>query len=72
MVSPPRGRSSYGADPAAQLDDLAADLTDTVLVATSSAWTAPGIHWHSTTRKIARHSTRPVLVVPAGYTAAIQ
>jgi nucleotide-binding universal stress UspA family protein len=55
----------YGGDPAAQLDDLAADLSDAVVVATTTGWTTPGIHWHSTTRKIARHSTRPVLVVPA-------
>jgi nucleotide-binding universal stress UspA family protein len=56
----------YGADPAAQLDDLAADLSNAVVVATTTGWTAPGIHWHSTTRKLARLATRPVLVVPAG------
>ena len=62
----------HGGDPVSRLDDLAADLDNAVVVATSTAWTAPGIHWHSTTRTLARHSTRPVLVVPAGYTAAIQ
>lgn len=62
----------YGGDPAAQLHDVAADVNDAVLVATSTAWTAPGIRWDSTTRELARVATRPVLVVPAGYTAAIQ
>jgi nucleotide-binding universal stress UspA family protein len=62
----------YGGDPASRLEDLAAHLDNAVVVATTTGWTDPGIHWHSTTREIARHSTRPVLVVPAGYTAASQ
>jgi nucleotide-binding universal stress UspA family protein len=55
----------YGGDPASRLEDLAAGLSDAVVVATSTGWTGPGTHWHSTTRRIARRSTRPVLVVPA-------
>lgn len=56
----------YGGDPAARLADLDVDDGDAVLVATSSDWTTPGVHWWSTTRRIAQHSTHPVLVVPAG------
>ena len=55
----------HGGDPASRLEDLGADLSNAVVVATSTRWTGPGIHMHSTTRKIARNSTRPVLVVPA-------
>jgi nucleotide-binding universal stress UspA family protein len=55
----------HAGDPAAQLADLVAEDKDAVLVATSSNWTTAGVHWRSTTRWLARHSTRPVLVVPA-------
>jgi nucleotide-binding universal stress UspA family protein len=54
-----------GGNPASRLEDLAGDVADAVLVTTSTHWTGPGTHWHSTTRNIARRSTRPVLVVPA-------
>jgi hypothetical protein len=62
----------HGGDPVSRLEELGADLDNAVVVATSTGWTGPGIHWQSTTRKIARHSTRPVLVVPAGSTATTQ
>jgi nucleotide-binding universal stress UspA family protein len=54
-----------GGDPAARLMDLVTDDENAVLVATSTHWTTAGVHWHSTTRWLARHSTRPVLVIPA-------
>jgi nucleotide-binding universal stress UspA family protein len=55
----------HGGDPASRLEHTGAEFSNAVLVATSTGWTGPGIQWHSTTRTIARHSNRPVLVVPA-------
>ena len=51
------------------VEDLGEDLGNAVVVATSTGWTRPGVHWHSTARQLARHSIRPVLVVPADRTA---
>jgi nucleotide-binding universal stress UspA family protein len=59
----------HGGDPVAALEDFTNQVADAVLVVTSERW-AGTTHWFSTTRKLARWSSRPVLVVPADLSAS--
>ena len=52
-------------DAATALDEFARGITDAVLLAVSARWTDTHVHRHSVTRNLVRHSTAPVLVVPA-------
>jgi len=54
----------HGAEPEVWLEDFADHVPEPVFVTTSTRWTS-GRHWHSATRQLVHHSTRPVLVVPA-------
>ena len=58
-------RVLQGGEPGFSLEDFAEHIADPVLVATSARWTDGQRHWHSETRELVRHSTHPVLVVPA-------
>ena len=55
----------YGEDAAIALAEHAEQVQDAVLVVTAERWAGAGTHWHSTRRKLAFRSSRPVLVVPA-------
>lgn len=54
----------HGGEPEVWLEDFANHVPEPVFVTTSTRWTT-GRHWHSATRQLVQHSTRPVLVVPA-------
>jgi nucleotide-binding universal stress UspA family protein len=58
-------KTLHGNDAEIWLNELAENTTDSVLVAASVRWTHGHFHG-STTRRLVRISTRPVLVVPAG------
>ena len=58
-------RVLHGDEPGSSLADFAEHIADPILVATSARWTDEQRHWHSETRELVRHSTHPVLVVPA-------
>ena len=58
-------RVLQGGEPGFWLEDFAEHIADPILVATSARWTDGQLHWHSETRELVRHSTHPVLVVPA-------
>lgn len=53
----------HGDDIVERLEEFANDNDDAVLVTTSTNWTEDHTHWHSTTRRLVQHTTRPVLVV---------
>lgn len=61
----------HGGEPEVWLEDFADRVPEPVFVTTSTRWTS-GRHWHSTTRQLVQHSTRPVLVVPARPTRAVR
>ena len=61
----PAQRILRGDDPVASLEDLAHGFADPVFAAVSARWTDGRFHRHSVTRNLVRHSTWPVLVVPA-------
>jgi len=58
-------RVLHGGEPGFWVEDFAQQVADPVLVATSARWTDAQRRWHSETRELVRHSTHPVLVVPA-------
>ena len=55
----------HGDDIVERLEEFANANDDAVLVTTSTNWTDDHTHWHSTTRRLVQHTTRPVLVVPS-------
>ncbi|HLM17564.1 MAG TPA: universal stress protein [Acidimicrobiia bacterium] len=52
-------------DPVAALETLASRFVGPVHVAISARYTDDRLHWHSTTQRLIREATCPVLVVPA-------